>query len=66
MTIHYLNDPNADTFYSTNDAANGDTFDVTANSIGMSLWNLSSTNHPVSGQPRQCDTCEHRAWPEDL
>lgn len=43
MTIHYIDNPNADTFYSTNDAANGDTFDLSANAVGMALWNLSGT-----------------------
>lgn len=42
MTIHSINTPNSDPFYSTFNAANGDTFDLTASGAGMALWSLSN------------------------
>jgi hypothetical protein len=43
LTIHKINAPNSDPFFSTFNAANGDIFDLTASGAGMALWNLSNT-----------------------
>jgi hypothetical protein len=43
VTVHKLNQPNDDQFFSTANASNGDTFDLTARGAGMVLFGLSNT-----------------------
>jgi hypothetical protein len=49
MTVHHINQPGEDLIVSSSDAANGDTFDITANSAGMALWGLSDTTIRFTG-----------------